>query len=84
VIDVREPAEYRKGHIAQAQLLPLRLIPREGSTLPKDRPIVLICRIGRRSRIAATLLRNMGYTEVYNLQGGVLAWEAAGYPLAVE
>ncbi|MCB9101540.1 MAG: STAS domain-containing protein [Anaerolineales bacterium] len=84
VIDVREPAEYRKGHVPQARLVPMRLLPQEGHTLPTDRPIVLICRIGRRSRLAGGILKDMGYTDIYNLQGGILAWEAAGYPLAVE
>ncbi len=84
LIDVREPPEYQRGHIPQAQLLPMRRIPREGQTLPTDRLIVLVCRSGRRSRIAAGILKDMGYPEVYNLQGGMLAWEAAGYPVAVE
>lgn len=84
IIDVREPAEYRKGHIPQARLLPMRLIPKEGKSLPTDRPIILICRIGRRSRLAGGILKDMGYTDIHNLQGGILAWEAAGYPLAVE
>jgi len=84
LIDVREPAEYRKGHVPQARLVPMRMLPQEGGTLPTDRPIVLICRIGRRSRLAGGILKDMGYTDIYNLQGGTLAWEAAGYPLAVE
>ncbi len=84
LIDVREPREYQRGHIPQAQLLPLRLISEQGQTLPLDRQIVLVCRSGRRSRLAAHILQDMGYTEVLNLQGGMLAWEAAGYPVAVE
>jgi SulP family sulfate permease len=84
LIDVREPREYESGHIPQAQLLPLRLIPEQGQTLPLDCQIVLVCRSGRRSRLAAYILQDMGYTDVINLQGGMLAWEAAGYPVAVE
>ncbi|MCB0155126.1 MAG: STAS domain-containing protein [Anaerolineae bacterium] len=84
VIDVREPLEYQRGHIPHAQLLPLRTVSSRGQSLSSDKPIVLVCRIGRRSRMAAVILKNMGYEQVYNLQGGVLAWEAAGYPLAVE
>ena len=84
LIDVREPREYQSGHIPQARLLPLRLLPQEGQHLPADRPIVLVCRSGRRSRLGVCILQDMGYTEVYNLQGGMLAWEAAGYPVAVE
>lgn len=84
LIDVREPREYQQGHVPQARSLPMRLIPNKGRELPKDRKIVLVCRIGRRSRLAAIILKDLGYEAVYNLQGGVLAWEAAGYPLAVE
>lgn len=84
LIDVREPPEYQRGHIPRSQLLPMRQIPREGQTLPTESLIVLVCRSGRRSRIAAGILKDMGYQKVYNLQGGMLAWEAAGYPIAVE
>jgi SulP family sulfate permease len=84
LIDVREAREYQGGHIPHAQLLPLRLIPHQGRGLPADHPIVLVCRTGRRSRLAAYILQDLGYDQVYNLQGGMLAWEAAGYPVAVE
>jgi SulP family sulfate permease len=84
LVDVREPREYQAGHIPKSQLLPLRLIPSQGQTLPVDRRLVLVCRTGRRSRLAAHILQDMGYTQVCNLQGGMLAWEAAGYPVAVE
>jgi SulP family sulfate permease len=84
LVDVREPREYEGGHIPQARLLPLRLIAKQGRSLPSDRQIVLVCRSGRRSRLATYILQDMGYTHVCNLQGGMLAWEAAGYPVAVE
>ncbi len=84
IIDVREPNEFKKGHITEAQLIPLRQLAKKGDTLPQDQPIVLICRIGRRSRLAGGILKDLGYEQVYILQGGILAWEAAGYPLAVE
>ena len=84
LIDVREPPEYNKGHIAHSRLIPLRSVVKEGENFPTEKPIILVCRIGRRSRMAAAMLKNMGHEQVYNLQGGVLAWEAAGYPLAVE
>lgn len=83
LIDVREPREYQQRHIPHAQLMPLSTIAQQGQSLPTDRPIVLICRVGRRSRLAASILQDMGYTEVAQLQGGMLAWEAAGYPIAV-
>ncbi len=84
VVDVREPREFESGHIPRASLLPLRLVSRRGQELPKDQKVVLVCRSGRRSRLAAYILQDMGYTQIYNLMGGMLAWDAAGYPVAVE
>lgn len=84
LVDVREPREFKAGHIPGASLLPLRMLPQQGSDLPGDRTLVLVCRSGRRSRLGAIILQDMGYTRVYNLTGGMLAWEAAGYPIAVE
>ncbi|MDM8518833.1 SulP family inorganic anion transporter [Anaerolineales bacterium HSG6] len=83
LVDVREPAEFRKGHIPDAQSIPLRLVRQRGLELPTDRPIIIVCRIGRRSRLGANILKDMGYKRVYNLEGGTLAWEAAGYPLVI-
>lgn len=84
LVDVREPREYQAGHIPGACMLPLRQVPQEGASLPRERTLVLVCRSGRRSRLAALILHDLGYSQVYNLTGGMLAWEAAGYPMAVE
>ena len=67
VVDVREPPEYQRGHIAQAQLLPMRQIPKQGQTLPTDRLIVLVCRSGRRSRIAAGILKDIRLLLLFSL-----------------
>lgn len=84
MIDVREHSEYQNGHIPNTALIPLRMMRNQGPGLPSDRPIVLVCRSGRRSTLAAIILKDLGYTNVYNMKGGMLAWEAAGYPVAVE
>ncbi len=84
VIDVREPREYRRGHIPEATLIPLVKILTEGVSLPEDTPIVLVCRGGRRSRRAAYTLQQNGRRNVAILQGGMVAWEAAGLLEAVE
>lgn len=84
VIDVREPREYRRGHIPEATLIPLVKILTEGVSLPEDAPIVLVCRGGRRSRRAAYALQQNGRRNVAILQGGMVAWEAAGLLEAVE
>lgn len=84
VVDVREPREYRQGHIVQAQLIPLPKILSAEVKLPADRQIVLICRSGRRSRRAAAALQNIGCMNVQILRGGMLAWDSAGLLEAVE
>ena len=78
VIDVREPREFQRGHIPQALLFPLSKLLSETPDLPRDRPLVCVCRSGRRSTRAASLLRNQGHDKVAVLQGGMLAWETAG------
>jgi SulP family sulfate permease len=84
LIDVSEPAEFRGWHIREAFSLPLRRLTSEGQSLPRESPVVLVSRIGRRSALAIHILRDLGYENIYNLKGGMLAWEAAGYPIAVE
>lgn len=75
VIDVREPREFARGHVPGSDNLPLPGLL-EDPPSPSDRPLVLVCRGGRRSRNAAALLTSRGHQEVYVLQGGMLAWEA--------
>ena len=56
----------------------------EGKALPHDRELVFVSRIGRRSAMAAGIMLDLGHPHAYTLRGGMLAWEAAGYPIAVE
>lgn len=76
VVDVREPREFRQGHVPGARNLPLAELFAGPCELPRDRPIVLVCRSGRRSARAAALLTSQGYTDPLVLAGGMLAWEA--------
>ena len=84
VIDVREPREYERGHIPQARLISLPLLLSGAWDLPRDRPVVLVCRGGRRSTRAACTLRNQGHENVAVLRGGLLAWETANLLEAVD
>lgn len=84
VVDVREPREYNQGHIAEARLVPLPQILSAEVKLPADKQIVLVCRSGRRSRRAAAALQHIGCMNVKILQGGMLAWNAAGLLEAME
>ena len=84
VLDVRERREYRRSHIPQAELCPLRVLVDGTEVLSKDRDILLVCRSGRRSVRAFGILKGMGFEKVHVLKGGMLAWEAAGYPVMME
>lgn len=83
IIDVREPREYRRGHIPDALSVPLPDILLDTVKFPNDRQIVIVCRSSRRSRRAAFTLQEMGIMNVAILDGGMLAWEAAGLLEAV-
>jgi SulP family sulfate permease len=84
IIDVREPLEFKEGHIREAQLIPLPKLLLDELEVPKDREIILVCRGGRRSMRAAYVLQNKGYDNVRFLHGGMLAWEANGLLAAID
>lgn len=80
VVDVRTPGEYEyDGHIDGSRLLPLPLLMQRLNELPKNQPIVCVCRSGARSYTACEVLATHGF-EVTNLSGGMIAWKRAGLP----
>jgi len=82
VIDVRTPAEWQSGHIARAEHFPLtRILEGQYPQAPKDEELVLHCGSGYRSNIAASLLRQAGFSRVKSLAGGAFAWSNAGFAL---
>lgn len=82
LLDVRSAAEYAyDGHIIGAHLLPLPMLARRLNELPRDTPIICVCRSGHRSGVAAEHLARQGFTDVTNLSGGMLAWTRAGLPV---
>jgi rhodanese-related sulfurtransferase len=83
LLDVRQPDEYVEGHAPDSKLVPLaRIKSRMAELTPyKDKPVAVICRSGRRSGLAVTQLREAGFTQVQNVDGGMLAWEKAGLPI---
>jgi rhodanese-related sulfurtransferase len=80
VVDVRQPDEYRGGHIAGAKLMPLGELGRKMKNLPANREIVCVCASGNRSHSATRTLIDAGY-NVYNMKGGMLSWRRAGFPV---
>ena len=81
IVDVRTPAEFAGGHIAGAVNRPLQTIESWYKELPKDKPVYLYCRSGNRSQQAAEFLREKGFRNIYNEQGGILAWIQRNYPV---
>ncbi|MDE2029709.1 MAG: rhodanese-like domain-containing protein [Alphaproteobacteria bacterium] len=83
LVDVREYGEYEAENIATSTLVPLASVSK--NTLPDyaGKKLVMQCRSGRRSEVAChALLADIPGLDVYNLEGGILAWKQAGYPVA--
>jgi rhodanese-related sulfurtransferase len=83
LLDVRERDEWRAGHAPQARHLVLSQLQDHLGDLPTDRPIVTVCRSGRRSAIAARQLARHGYSAA-DLTGGMNAWATAGLPVITD
>jgi|SRR6185437_6850097 len=75
LIDVREPSEYDAANI-QGQLIPLATVPQNQDKIAKDKQVVIMCRSGNRSGQAVRFLENLGFENLYNLKGGILAYKA--------
>ena len=82
LIDVREVSEYTGvlGHVPNTELMVLSALPNKINTLPKDIPIVFICRSGGRSAQATAFAKSEGFTQVYNMMGGMLLWNQLQLP----
>jgi sulfur-carrier protein adenylyltransferase/sulfurtransferase len=74
LLDVREPNEFQIGRIPGSTLIPLGEVPQRVSEIPRDKEIVVHCKMGGRSAKAAAFLRQQGYKDVKNLKGGILDW----------
>jgi rhodanese-related sulfurtransferase len=80
-LDVREQSEYDAGHIPGITLIPTGQVPNRLSDIPKDKPVIVTCRSGNRSSQITQYLKEQGYTNVHNMEGGINAWQQAGYPV---
>lgn len=83
IVDVREPAEFKAGHIPNARNIPAGDIAGRMKELEKlaKRPILLACASGSRSASAGATLQKAGLEQVYTLAGGMSAWQQAGMPV---
>ena len=82
VLDVREQWEYDEGHIPGVTLLPMGEVPSRLDEIPTDREVIVTCRSGNRSGQVTDYLRQNGFDNAHNMQGGIVAWEQAGYEVS--
>lgn len=84
VIDIRDQAEYARGHIANSKNIPDKVINERRAEVEKwkDTPVIVSCDTGMRAAASADKLRALGIKEVFTLQGGVNAWRDAGLPVS--
>jgi rhodanese-related sulfurtransferase len=81
VIDVRSADEFAKGHVPGAVNIPHDQIASRLAEVPKDKDVVLYCHSGRRAGLAATVLKDNGYTRLSHLEGDMVGWQQNGRPL---
>lgn len=81
LIDVREQSEYDEKHIPNITLIPMSEIESRLDEIPTDKEIIVTCRSGNRSSQVTDFLRQNGFDNVHNMEGGIVAWEAAGFPV---
>jgi len=82
VLDVRTPQEYAEGHVPGAVNVPHDQLASRLAEVPKDKDVVIYCKSGRRSALAADVLAANGYSRLSHLEGDMNAWVAKGRPIA--
>jgi len=81
LLDVREENDWEQGHIPESVNIFSGYLKNRIKELPKDRPIVLVCKVGNRASLGASILRQARFKQVYNVLGGIIAWKNAGYEI---
>ena len=81
LLDVRTFQEYSEIRLEGATLIPIDQLLRRIAELPKDRPMLVYCAVGSRSTQVVNYLAKIGYGPIYNLNGGIWAWQLRKYPV---
>jgi len=83
ILDVRTPREFHGGHLKTARLIPVQQLESRLNELNefKEREILLYCRSGNRSTVAAEILMRQGFSQLYNLRSGIREWQSRGFPM---
>ena len=81
LLDVRTPQEYSQARLAGSVLIPINELERRVNEIPKNRPVLVYCAVGARSKPAAGFLAKQGYKEVYHMTDGLVGWYRNGLPI---
>ena len=83
LVDVRTPEEFSVSHLKDAQNICVtsKDFEEKVANLDKGKPVYVYCKKGGRSAKAAQILKDMGFTKVYDLQGGLTSWEEEGFEM---
>lgn len=81
LLDVRTPQEFSQARLSGAVLIPIGEFERRISEVPKNKPILVYCAVGSRSKPVAELLTQRGYKEVYHMADGIVGWYRNGFPI---
>lgn len=81
ILDVREQFEWDSFHIPHSTHIPLGELNQRLSEIPADQEVVVVCRTGNRSQEGRNILQAAGWEQVTSMAGGVVDWQAAGYPI---
>jgi len=79
ILDVRDQDEWEEGHIREARHIPYYFIEQHIKELDDSRPLAVLCASGQRSSLACSILQRHGFTELFNVEGGMDAWEKEGF-----
>ncbi len=84
VVDIREAAQYKEGHIPQARHIPSSALRERVDELAKlkEKPVIVYCQTGTTSQTASAVLKKNGFAEVYSLSGGLAGWLDAHLPVS--
>ena len=81
LLDVRTPGEFREIRLVGGKLIPIDQLLKRISEVPQDKPVLVYCAVGSRSSQVVGYLARTGFPEVYNLYGGIYAWNKQGFPV---
>lgn len=83
VLDIRDAQDFAVGHLPRARHIPVAELEKRVAEIQKfkDKPVIVTCRTGNRAGAGVRVLRKLGFTQVFQLKGGLQAWEAASLPV---